>query len=133
MKFSHLIILAVLALVSETQAKAADSLNLPVIFELERASTVTVVIEDAAGKRVRNLAAAVRLSPGKNLLSWDGYDDGELQKDGSTLRHRALPGKYRARGITSEGVRLIYEFPVNSPGTPPWFTKERDGAWLADR
>lgn len=132
MKFSHLIIVAALALVSETQAKAADSLNLPVVFELERASTVTVVIEDAAGKRVRNLAAAVRLPPGKNLLSWDGYDDGELQKDGSTIRHRALPGKYRARGITSDGVRLIYEFPVNSPGTPPWFTKERDGAWLAD-
>ena len=111
---------------------ASESVNIPISFELERPATVTVVIEDAAGKRVRNLAAAVRLPPGKNLLSWDGYDDGERQKDGSTIRHLVAPGQYRARGVTSDGLKLIYEFPINSPGNPPWFTKERNGAWLAD-
>ena len=110
----------------------AEAFNLPIEFTLERASTVTVVIDDASGHRIRNLAAAVRLSAGKNVLSWDGYDDGELQKDGSTIRHLVAPGKYVARGITSDGLRLIYEFPFNSPGTPPWFTKDRSGAWLAD-
>jgi hypothetical protein len=36
------------------------------------------------------------------------------------------------RGLTNDGLNLIYEFPVNSPGNPPWFTKDRTGAWLAD-
>jgi len=132
---SHLsktIIFALFGLLFTYQARAAEPLNLPITFELDRASTVTVVIEDAAGKRVCNLASAVRLAAGKQLLSWDGYDDGEVQQDGSTIRRRVAPGSYRARGLTSDGIRLIYEFPVNSLGDPPWFTKERNGAWLAD-
>ncbi len=129
---SKTIIFALFGLLFTYQARAAEPLNLPITFELDRASTVTVVIEDAAGKRVCNLASAVRLAAGKQLLSWDGYDDGEVQPDGSTIRRRVAPGSYRARGLTSDGIRLIYEFPVNSPGTPPWFTKERNGAWLAD-
>ncbi len=109
-----------------------EELSIPITFELEKAATVTVVIDDADGKRVSNLAAAVRLPPGKAVFSWNGYDDGEVQPDGSTIRHLVAPGTYRAHGVTSDGLRLIYEFPVNSPGTPPWFTKERNGAWLAD-
>jgi hypothetical protein len=111
---------------------ASEPLDLPISFSLDRASTVTVVIEDAAGMRVRNLAAAVRLPAGTNQLRWDGYDDGERQQDGSTIRRLVPPGRYQARGVTSDGLKLIYEFPVNSPGSPPWFTKERNGAWLAD-
>jgi len=67
---------------------AQPPLNLPITFEIDRPSTVTVVIEDAAGNRVCNLASAVQLAAGKQLLSWDGYDDGEVQKDGSTIRSR---------------------------------------------
>jgi len=43
---------------------AQPPLNLPITFELDRVSTVTVVIEDAAGKRVCNRASAVRLAAG---------------------------------------------------------------------
>ena len=106
--------------------------DIPIRFTLAKPSTVTLVIEDAAGKRVRNLIAAARLPAGENLLSWDGYDDGEEQEDGSTVRRLVAPGRYRVRGLTSDGLRLIYEFPVNSPGNPPWFIKDRTGAWLAD-
>ena len=129
----RIILLALICcLAAGSLSAASQPLNLPISFELERAATVTVVIEDAAGMRVRNLASAVRLPPGKNLLSWDGYDEGTLQKDGSLVRKLVAPGRYRARGLTSDGLRLIYEFPFNSPGNPPWFTKERNGAWLAD-
>ena len=121
-----------LPLLAVASLAGGEALSLPITFELEKASTVTVVIEDASGKRVRNLAAAVRLPPGTAVLGWDGYDDGEVQPDGSTIRHLVAPGTYRARGLTSDGLRLIYEFPFNSPGTPPWFTKDRSGAWLAD-
>ena len=120
------------SLLSGAVSAASEPLRLPIAFELDRPATVTVVIEDATGMRVRNLAAAIRLPAGPNALSWDGYDDGERQEDGSTLRRLVAPGSYRARGVTSDGLKLIYEFPVNSPGTPPWFTKERNGAWLAD-
>lgn len=113
-------------------AAAPAPLNIPIAFDLEQAATVTVVIDDADGKRVRNLMAATRLPPGPNLLSWDGYDDGEVQKDGSTLRRLVAPGTYRVRGLTHNGLRLIYEFPIQSPGQPPWFTPDRSGAWLAD-
>ena len=123
---------ALCCLVATIAAHAAEPLNLPIAFDLEKASTVTVVIEDADGKRVRNLVAAARLAAGKNLLSWDGYDEGETQPDGSTVRKLVAPGRYLARGLTSDGLRLIYEFPVNSPGSPPWFTKDRSGAWMAD-
>jgi hypothetical protein len=109
-----------------------EALSLPITFDLEKSATVTVVIEDGEGRRVSNLASAVRLPPGKAVFSWDGYDDGEVQADGSTIRRLATPGTYRAHGVTSDGLRLIYEFPFNSPGHPPWFTKERNGAWLAD-
>ncbi len=85
---------------------AAEPLNLPIEFDLEKASTVTVVIEDASAKRVRNLVAATRLAAGKSLLSWDGYDEGETQPDGSTVRKLVAPGRYLARGLTSDDLRL---------------------------
>jgi hypothetical protein len=65
--------------------------DIPIRFTLDKPSTVTLVIEDTAGKRLRNLIAAVRLPAGENLLSWDGYDDGEKQEDGSTVRRLVAP------------------------------------------
>lgn len=114
------------------RAQAPQAADFPLRFTLDQEASITVVIEDSNGLRVRNLAADLRLPAGEHLLSWDGYDDGEVQKDGSVLRRRVSPGRFTARGLTHKGLRLIYEFPVNSPGNPPWFTPERTGAWLAD-
>lgn len=122
----------VLSSLGPTRIAAARETLFPIEFTLERASRVTMVIDDRDGKRVRNLIAAAPLPAGRHLLSWDGYDDGRVQRDGSTIRRLVAPGTYTVRGITSDGLRLIYEFPVNSPGSPPWFTPDRGGAWLAD-
>lgn len=104
----------------------------PIIVELAKPQKVTVVIEDAQGKRVRNLIGETLLPAGKNTISWDGYDDGVVDKEGSLVRKRVGPGTYRARGLTHDGVRTFYEFPVYGGGTPPWRTEDDRGAWPAD-
>jgi hypothetical protein len=93
---------------------------------------VTLVIEDAAGKRVRNLVAETRLPAGKNLILWDGYDDGTRDEKGNFVRRRVPAGQYRVRGLTHSGIRLNYEFPIYSGGNPPWRTPDKSGAWMAD-
>ena len=51
---------------------------------LHRADTVTVRIDDAAGKTVRVLADRRRLPRGRTQLEWDGRDDAGMQApDGS--------------------------------------------------
>lgn len=105
--------------------------GIPITFELATPQYVTVVIEDAAGKRVRNLVSETRMPAGKNRIVWDGYDDG-MTKDGVLTRHRVQPGVYHARGLTHDGLKTIYEFPVYSGGNPPWKTEDDRGAWPAD-
>jgi hypothetical protein len=106
--------------------------GIPVRFRLDRASTVTLIIEDAAGNRVRNLIAEARLPGGENTVWWDGYDDGEWDRGRNLVRHRVARGTYRVRGLAHGGIRMRYEFPVYSPGTPPWKTRDGSGGWLAD-
>lgn len=124
---------AVVTKVSEamTNAVAVDG-SVPIIIELAKPQLVTVVIEDATGKRVRNLISETKLPAGKNRILWDCYDDGQTNKAGDLVRHRVEPGNYRARGLTHEGIKTIYEFAVYSGGNPPWATKDETGAWLAD-
>jgi hypothetical protein len=101
-------------------------------FSLEKTGFVTLVIEDAQGHRVRNLVSETKLPAGRNTLYWDGYDDGVKDSEGNRIRHRVAPGRYRLRGLTHDGLHLRYEFSVNSPGTPPWFTADRSGGWMSD-
>ena len=101
-------------------------------FGLEKPAYVTLVIEDAAGKRVRNLVAETQLPAGKNLILWDGYDDGTRDEKGNLVRRRVAAGKYRVRGLTHSGIQLRYEFPIYSGGNPPWKTPDKSGAWMAD-
>ena len=106
-------------------AAGADG-DFPIWIELERPQLVTVVIEDANGVVVRNLVAETRLPAGRNRLSWDGYDNGTgVGDDGDLVRRRVAPGAYRARGLTHDGLTLVYEFTVYSGGTPPWPTAAR--------
>ena len=142
---SRALCFALCGLMVPTTGRAAEPLNLPIAFDLEKASTVTVVIEDAAGKRVRNLIAAARLAPGRNLLSWDGYDEGETQPDGSTsvgagctaspCRRQACSrkasdstgGKVKTRGDASGGPRRFRIF-NSSLSAPPARSASRSGA-----
>ena len=106
--------------------------GIPIHFRLDRECVVTLVVEDAEGNRVRNLVAEARLPGGENTVWWDGYDDGEWDRSHNLVRHRAPAGTYRVRGLAHGGIRMRYGFPVYSPGTPPWKTRDGSGGWLAD-
>src|SRR5271167_1724846 len=106
--------------------------GVPISIHLPKAAFCTVVIEDSDGNRVRNLAAETYFSSGENTLYWDGYDDGARNDKGELWRHRARAGKYVVRGLSHDGVQLLYEMTVNNPGSPPWATKDGSGGWLAD-
>jgi len=111
----------------------AEPSRIPITFTLPQASYVTVVIDDATtGKRIRNLIAETQLPAGKNTIYWDGYDEGSKNDSGDLVRHRVPPGTYIAHGLTHTGIHMMYEFGVNSPGIPPWFTDDHTGAWMAD-
>lgn len=94
-------------------------------------SSVTVVIDDAHGVRVRNLLEGATLAqlgaqpsdqPQALALEWNGLDD----------RAQPLPdGEYTVRGLTTVPARLTYDYSWLGPGTPPWeFYK--DSGWGGD-
>lgn len=83
---------------------------------------VTLVIDDADGRRVRNLVSGARRKPGANTEPWDGLDD----------RGKPLPpGQYRWHAIRRAPLHLRYDFTVNHSGTPPWLSGIA-GGWLSD-
>lgn len=110
----------------------AQTADYPIWVDLARPQTVTVAIDDASGRRVRNLISETRLPAGRQRLSWDGYDDGVYATDGTLTRHRVPPGTYTARGLVHDGLKTIYECTPYSGGNPPWQTKDGLGGWLAD-
>ncbi|MHC4502858.1 MAG: YncE family protein, partial [Planctomycetota bacterium] len=88
-------------------------------FVADRRSTITiavdqpvdgkmsVVIEDDAGWRVRNLVSGVKAGRGGHDVEWDGLsDDGNLVK----------PGTYRWRSIHHPGIRPEYLFSFANGG-----------------
>lgn len=83
----------------------------------------TLVIEDANGKRIRNLISNYPRKGGENVDYWDGADDqGNL----------VSPGAYRVRGLYHGELDALYEFSYGSPGNPPWPTGDTKGDWLAN-
>ena len=125
--------------VPATDANGDEAKNLiPVKFTLPEDGTVTLVIEDQSGKRVRNLVSATPFKKGENVALWDGADD--LGRDFDAPRHGlfripeqlVVPGEYRVRGLWHKAVECRYEFSVYSNGNPPWSTPDHAGAWLAN-
>lgn len=96
------------------------------------AATFSVVIDDTQGNRVRNLAGGYGVADftvakeGKTAtveVMWDGLDEaGKL----------VPPGSYKVRGLTQGGLDGYYEMSFYNPGTPPWQTGDKRGAWGAD-
>lgn len=111
---------------------------IPVRFTLPEAGYVTLVIEDAAGKRVRNLVSETWFAAGENVAWWDGTDD--LGRDRDAARHGVYqipcqfvaPGDYTVRGLVRGEVDLRYEFSIYNAGTPAWEIQDTTGAWLAN-
>ena len=107
-------------------------------FHLEKAGFVTLVIEDEAGMRVRNLISETPYPAGDNVAWWDGTDD--LGRDEDAARHGVYhiparfvePGKYRVRGLVRDEIVPRYEFPIYSEGEPAWETADKSGGWLTN-
>ena len=96
------------------------------------AKAFTIVIEDAHGARVRNLAGdgdpelyGTRIKDGKRTVEvpWDGLDDA-----GKVVQ----PGTYRVRGLSRGAFTASYDMCFYNPGTPPWMTSDDKGGWGAD-
>ncbi|EIQ01383.1 hypothetical protein OpiT1DRAFT_05959 [Opitutaceae bacterium TAV1] len=111
---------------------------IPIPFHLEKAGWVTLVIEDAAGVRVRNLVSATWFEAGNNTAWWDGTDD--LGRDTDAARHGVyriparyvMPGNYTVRGLVRDAITPRYEFSVYTAGNPAWPTSDGTGAWLSN-
>jgi hypothetical protein len=118
-------------------AEADEHPPIPVTFTLKAPGFVTLVIDDAQGRRVRNLVADTRFEAGTHTLWWDGANDWGDMVEGVDGIYRATgalvaPGTYRVRGLVHGPIDLRYEFTPNSAGTPPWITADRTGNWTAD-
>jgi len=129
--------LVALLFVSCLPAWADDQPPIPVSFTIDQPGYVTLVIEDAAGKRVRNLVSETYFTAGTHTAWWDGLDEsGRINIwyhniydiEGKLV----APGSYRVRGPTRQRLDLRYEFTVYNAGTPPWYLSDRTGQWLAD-
>lgn len=84
---------------------------------------VTLVIDNAQGRRVRNLIGAAPRKAGANTEVWDGTDD-----QGQPV----AAGSYRWHMLHHSGVGVEYLFSYGNPGTPPWATADGKGGWGAD-
>ncbi len=109
---------------------------IPVAFTLDKPGRVTLVIEDAAGKRVRNLVMDEPFPAGNNTVWWDGLTDwGQCnvrQHGGYDVTGTLVePGAYTVRGIVHGPVDLMYQFTPYCPNNPIR-TTDRTGQWLSD-
>jgi len=89
-------------------------------YALPEAGYVTLVIEDAQGRRVRNLVGGVPRPAGRSVERWDGLDD---------AGRPAPPGEYRWRGLARGEISAHFFGAFNSPGTPPWNTLQHKAGW----
>ncbi len=108
---------------------------IPVPFTLSQPGYVTLVIDDAAGRRVRNLVAETPFPAGANTAWWDGMDD--LGRDPAAAAHGiyhvpgsfVAPGDYQLHGLTHAEIDLPFEFSVHNAGSPAWLTEDGTGGW----
>lgn len=88
---------------------------------------ITLIINDASGRRVRNLVSVQECSAGPRIDGWDGRDDnGQL----------VPPGTYTVKGIAHQPLSVTYAGAVNVSDNPPWATSWHNqrgpGGWLSD-
>jgi hypothetical protein len=107
------------------KALEADAPEGPVAvaYEIPRDARVTIAIDDAGGKRVRNLVPALPRKAGKNAEKWDGLDD-----NGKPVP----PGEYTFKGLHHGGIHANWLMSFGSPGNPTWQTPDGKGAFYGD-
>ncbi len=95
---------------AEVERFAADRAQEIVIdFPQPLDGKATIVIDDAKGKRIRNLISAQVFSKGKHRIVWDGLDEA-----GNVI----APGAYSWRSISHPGLapKHLFDF-VDTPGS----------------
>lgn len=130
-------ILSSLGFASTGLAQSGQSL-IPITVNLDQPGQVTLVIEDAQGKRTRNLISAQPMEAGTHTVYWDGLDD--LQRDRDAAKHAIFhipgklvePGSYTVRGIVHPQIDLIYRMTPYTNGNPPWRTADHASQWLTN-
>lgn len=108
-----------MVMVSGVNGQQAD---IPIRVKVDHSGFVTLVVDDKAGNRVKNLTFDQPVQAGENVVHWDG----------STVDGVVKPGDYHVRGLFHEGITPDLQYSFYSGGNPPWPTKNGRGAWLAD-
>ena len=92
----------------------------------------TVAVDSMDGKRIRNVAGGCRVEDFA-VETADGMATVEVMWDGLTEDGDLVPaGEYRLVGLSSGALDGYYEMSFYNPGTPPWQTMDKTGAWGAD-
>lgn len=92
-------------------------------YEIPKEARVTLAINDASGKRIRNLTTAAPRTAGKNTEYWDGLDD-----NGNAVP----PGDYKYIALYHDGIHVNYVMSYANPGNPTWATSDNRGAFYSD-
>ena len=92
-------------------------------YALAKDQRVTLAIDDAQGRRVRNLLPAAERKAGANTELWDCLDDAGML---------VAPGSYTVKGLSHDGLHLTYEGSFASPADPPWNTADGKGSYYGD-
>lgn len=94
--------------------------SVDIAYDLAEKRDVTIAIDDAFGKRVRNLFGQFPREKGKVVDKWDCLDD-----SGNPVE----PGKYKATIVHHLPVKLKLFNSVYSSATPPWPTDSGKKLW----
>ena len=98
-----------LSLAEHERAMADRRLEMVIDFVQPTDGKATIVIDDAQGRRVRNLISGRPMAPGAHRIVWDGAnDDGDAQP----------PGRYRWRGLSHPGLNPRYLFSFSNGPAP---------------
>ncbi len=117
----HVMVSAViLTVLLMSGAAAADEPN-RVTFTMPADGWATIAINDAEGRRIRNLFGNLPFKAGEHTIEWDGRNDaGDLVE----------PGTYQWVGLHRDDVAAIYRGSFQH-GNPPWLYG-KTGAWTGD-
>lgn len=94
--------------------------SVPITYAVPVKSDVTIAIDDAEGRRVRNLFGQFPRDPGEIQDFWDCLDD---------AGNPVSPGAYTATILHHEPIGLKFANSVYSASIPPWTTERGSLFW----
>ena len=94
--------------------------SIPIAYALPDDREATIAIDDAQGRRVRNLFGQYPRKTGKLADLWDGLDDGGKP---------VAPGNYTAWIVDHKPLELKFVNSLYNAATPPWLTETGSKLW----